>query len=74
MCKESAVPAAPESSSNADESLIEVDGVGFQSEENAVPAVPVEQIQGEALIAMAAEKMRRSLVKQGIIVPAFSAD
>ncbi len=74
LCTENSVPVAPESVANADDSLIEVDGIELQSEENTVPAVPVEQMQGETLIAMAAEMMRRNLAKQGIIVPAFSAD
>ncbi len=54
---ENVVPAAPESSSNADDNLIEVDGAEFPREENAVPAVPVKQMQGDALIAMAAGMM-----------------
>ncbi len=71
LCSENAVPADPESSSNADDNLIEVDSVEFPREENAVP---VKQMQGEALIAMAAEMMKRSVLKQGVTVPAFSAD
>lgn len=74
LCMENAVPADPESSSNADDNLIEVDGVEFPREENAVPAVPVEPMQGGTLITMAAEMMRRSVLKQGVTVPAFSAD
>ena len=71
MCTENAVPAVPEDVVNADYSLIEIEDTELLREENAVP---VKQTQGEALIAMAAEMMKRSLVKEGIIVPAFSAD
>lgn len=74
LCTENVVPAAPESSTNADDNLIEVDGVEFPREENAVPAVPVEPMQGGTLITMAAEMMKRSVLKQGVTVPAFSAD
>ena len=74
LCTENAVPADPENVSNADYSLIGVEDAELPSEEIAVPSVPVRQMQGEALIAMAAEMMRRSLAKEGIIVPAFSAD
>ena len=74
MCTENAVPADPESGSNADDCLIEIGNANLPSEENVVPAVPVDQMQGEALIAMAAEMMRRSLAKEGFIVPVFSAD
>ena len=74
MCTENAVPADPENVANADYNLIEVEDAELPSKENAVPAVPVRQMQGEALIAMAADMMRRSLAKEGIIVPAFSAD
>lgn len=74
LCTENAVPADPESSSNADDNLIEVDGVEFPREENAAPAVPVEQMQGGTLITMAAEMMKRSVLKQGVTVPAFSAN
>lgn len=71
LCTENAVPSVPEDVANADYSLIEIEGTELPSEENTVP---VEQTQGKALIAMAAEMMKRSLVKEGIIVPAFSAD
>lgn len=71
LCTENAVPSVPEDVANADYSLIEIEGTELPSEENAVP---VEQTQGKALIAMAAEMMKRSLAKEGIIVPAFSAD
>lgn len=74
LCTENVVPADPEGSSNADDNLIEVDGIEFPREENAVPTVPVEPMQGGTLITMAAEMMKRSLVKEGIIVSAFSAD
>ncbi len=74
LCTENAVPADPENVANADYNLIEVEDAELPSKENAVPAVPVRQMQGEALIAMAADMMRRSLAKEGIIVPAFSAD
>ena len=74
LCTENAVPADPEKFTSTDDSLIEVGSVDSSSEENAVHAVPVEQMQGDALIAMAAEMMKRSLAKEGIIVPAFSAD
>lgn len=71
MCTENAVPSVPEDVANADYSLIEIEGTELPSEENAVP---VEQTQGDALIAMAAEMMKRNLAKDGIIVPTFSAD
>lgn len=74
MCTENAVPADPENVANADDSLIEIEDAELPGEENAVPAVPVKQMQGDALIAMAAEMMRRSVLKQGVTVPAFSAD
>lgn len=74
LCTENAVPADPENVTNADDSLIEIEGAKLLGEENADPAVPVEQTQGDALIAMAAEMMRRSVLKQGVTVPAFSAD
>ena len=51
--------------------MTEIEDTELPREENAVP---VKQMQGEALIAMAAEMMKRSLVKEGIIVPAFSTD
>ena len=73
-CTENAVPADPENVANADYSLIEVEDAELPSEEIAVPAVPVEQTRSDALIAMAAEMMRRSVLKQGVTVPAFSAD
>ena len=71
LCSENAVPAVPKNLANADNSLTEIEGTELLGEENAVPVKPM---QGEALIAMAAEMMKRSLVKEGIIVPAFSAD
>lgn len=71
LCSENAVPAVPENVANADYSLTEIEDTELPREENAVP---VKQMQGEALIAMAAEMMKRSLVKEGIIVPAFSTD
>ncbi len=71
---ENAAPADPEMPAKADKDLHEVECVGLPSEENAVPAVPVEQMRGDALIAMAAEMMRRNLAKQGITVPAFNPD
>ena len=74
LCTENAVPAAPENVANADDCLIEIGNTDLPSEENTVPAVPVEQTQGDALIAMAAEMMKRNLAKDGIIVPTFSAD
>ncbi len=74
LCTENAVPADPENVANADYSLIEVEDAELPSEESAVPAVPVEQTRSDALIAMAAEMMRRSVLKQGVTVPAFSAD
>lgn len=74
LCSENAVPADPKNATSADESLIEFENAELPSEENTVPAVPVEQTQGDALIAMAAEMMRRSVLKQGVTVPAFSAD
>lgn len=74
LCTKNAVPADPENVANADYSLIEVEDAELPSEESAVPAVPVEQTRSDALIAMAAEMMKRSLAKEEIIVPAFSAD
>lgn len=74
LCTENVVTAVPESSSNADDNLIEVDGIEFPREENAVPAVPVEPMQSGTLITMAAEMMKRSVLKQGVTVPAFSAN
>lgn len=71
LCSENAVPAVPKNLANADNSLTEIEGTELLGEENAVPVKPM---QGEALIAMAAEMMKRSLVKEGIIVPSFSAD
>lgn len=71
LSSENAVPAVPENVANADNSLTEIEVTELPGEENAVP---VKQMQGEALIAMAAEMMKRSLVKEGIIIPAFSAD
>ncbi len=59
------IPAKP----NTD--LHEAECVRLPSEENAVP---VEQMRSDALIAMAAEMMRRNLAKQGITVPAFNPD
>lgn len=100
LCTENSVPVDPESATNADDYLHEVDCVEFPNTENAVPAVPEnitdtdskliesdsegliskegavsdEENKGNAFIAMAAEMMRRSIAKQEIIVPAFSAD
>lgn len=74
LCTENAVPADPENVTNADADLHGVNCVELPIEENADPAIPVEQMQGEALIAIAAEMMRRNLARDGIIVPAFSAD
>ncbi len=71
---QNAVPAVPETPAKADTDLHEAECVGLPSEENAVPAVPVEQMRGDALIAMAAEMMIRNLAKQGIAVPAFNPD
>ncbi len=69
---QNAVPADPETPAKTDTDLHEAECVGLPNEENAVPAVPVEQIRGDTLIAMAAEMMRRNLAKQGIAVPAFN--
>ena len=100
LCEENTVPADPESVTNADDYLHEVDSVELSSVENAVPAAPEnitntdselieidngeliskegavsdKEAKGNAFIAMAAEMMRRSLAKQEIIVPAFSAN
>lgn len=74
LCMENAVSAVPENIANADDNLIEIEGTELPSEENAVPAVPVGKMQGETLITMAAEMMKRSVLKQGVTVPAFSAD
>ncbi len=68
------VPADPKMPAKTDIDLHKVECVKLPNEENAVPAVPVEQMRGDALIAMAAEMMRRNLVKQGITVPAFNPD
>ena len=74
LYSENAVPADPENVANADYSLIEIEDADLPCEGNAVPAVPVEQSQGDALITMAAEMMRRSLAKQGINIPAFNSE
>ncbi len=74
MYTQNAVPAVPETPAKADTDLHEAECVGLPSEENAVPAVPVEQMRGDALIAMAAEMMIRNLAKHGIAVPAFNPD
>ena len=74
LCAENSVPADPKSVANADEYLHEIDCVEFSSAENAAPDVPDGKVKGDSLIAMATEMMRKSLAKQGIIVPAFSAD
>ena len=52
LCSENAVPAVPENVANADYSLTEIEDTELPREENAVP---VKQMQGKALIAMAAE-------------------
>ena len=77
LCTNNADPAVPEILANADESLIDIDCNQSSSEENAVPAVPVETVKikdGNDLIAMAAEMMRRNLTRQGIFVPAFNSE
>ena len=74
MYSENAVPADFESIVNADDHLHEVECAKLPSEENIVPAVPVEMISGDNLIAFAAELMRKNLAKQGINVPAFNSD
>jgi len=68
---ENAVPADPEMPAKDVTDLLEVECVELPGEENAVP---VEQIKGDEIIAMAAEMMRKNLAKQGITVPAFCAD
>jgi len=68
---ENAVPVVPEMPAKADTDLHETECVKLLSEKNAVP---VEQMKGDALIAMAAEMMQRNLAKQGITVPAFNPD
>ena len=68
---ENAVPAVPENITDTGSKLIESDSGELISEEGAVSD---EEVKGKAFIAMAAEIMRRSIAKQGIIVPTFSAD
>ena len=68
---QNADPAVPENIADTDSELIKIDSGELISEEGAVSD---EEARGNAFIAMAAEMMRRSLAKQGIIVPAFSAD
>ena len=60
FCTENAVPADPENATSADDSLIEIENAELSSEEDAVS---VKQMQSDALIAIAAETMRRSLTK-----------
>lgn len=77
LCTENADPAVPEILANADESLIEVESSIVSNKENAVPAVPVETVRiknGNILIAMAAEMMRRNLTRQGIFIHAFNSE
>ena len=68
---ENADPAVPENITNIVSDLIEIDSGELISEGGAVSE---EETKGNAFIAMASEMMRRSLAKQGIIVPTFSAD
>ncbi|MBD5103292.1 MAG: hypothetical protein HDT47_00300 [Ruminococcaceae bacterium] len=70
---ENAVPVVPNNSANADESLPNIDCNKLSSDKNAVPAVPIKVADGNALITMAAEMMRRNLTRQGIFVPAFNS-
>ena len=60
FCTENAAPADPENATSADDSLIEIENAELSSEEDAVS---VKQMQSDALIAIAAETMRRSLTK-----------
>ncbi len=70
MCMENAVP---ENLTNVGESLIEVERNGELSTENAVPVDTIKIKDGNDLIAMAAEMMKRNLTKQGIFVPALNS-
>ena len=71
---ESAVPGVPDNSANADETLIDVEYSELSGGENAVPAVPVKVTDGNSLITMAAEMMRRNLLGQGIFVSPFNSE
>lgn len=83
LCVENADPAVPEIVANADDYLREVYRAELLCEESAVPGDPQvietdcgdlsgdDEVKGNALIAMAAEMMRRNLAAQGIVVPAF---
>ncbi|MDE6580684.1 MAG: helicase RepA family protein [Ruminiclostridium sp.] len=71
---ENAVPVVPDNSANADKNLLDVNCVKLSSEENAVPAVPVKVADGNSLITMAAEMMRRNLTRQGIFVSPFNSE
>ena len=68
---ENAVPVVPDNSANADETLIDIECSELTSKENAVP---VKVTDGNSLITMAAEMMRRNLTRQGIFVPAFNSE
>ena len=59
LCEENADPAVPQE--------IETDCGDLSGDDE----VPDEEVKGNALIAMAAEMMRRNLAAQGIVVPAF---
>ena len=71
---ENAVPVVPDNSANADEILIDVECSELFGGENAVPAVPVKVADGNSLITMAAEMMRRNLTRQGIFVSPFNSE
>ena len=74
MYTENAVPGVPDNSANADETLTDVECSELSGRENAVPAVPVKVTDGNSLITMAAEMMRRNLTRQGIFVSPFNSE
>ena len=59
LCEENADPAVPQE--------IETDCGDLSGDDE----IPDDEVKGNALIAMAAEMMRRNLAAQGIVVPAF---
>ena len=71
---ENAVPGVPDNSANADETLTDVECSELSGRENVVPAVPVKVTDGNSLITMAAEMMRRNLTRQGIFVSPFNSE
>ena len=71
---ENAVPGVPDNSANADETLTDVECSELSGRENAVPAVHVKVTDGNSLITMAAEMMRRNLTRQGIFGSPFNSE